>query len=95
MADADAASGGEGREVGRMERSEGRRSLAINAWRGVKPYGKAALYGAAFVGGGLLLAELLGPRTARRLGYQGGEGFARGVAELNAQIDRVRGDRFG
>ncbi len=64
-------------------------------WAKARPLVKVSLYGAAFVGGGLLLANLLGPRTVRRLGRDGGQAFAEGVAKVQNQISAVtRGARW-
>lgn len=60
------------------------------------PFVRLGLYGAAFFGGGLLLANFLGPRTARKLGRQGGEAFAEGINKVQNQIASVtRGARWG
>jgi hypothetical protein len=67
-------------------------------WQRVGPILKFSLAGAAFVGGGLLLARWFGGSTARSLGREGGEGFARGVNEMNEAIAKAtggRGSRFG
>lgn len=60
------------------------------------PFVRLGLYGAAFVGGGMLLAKVIGPRTAHDLGERGGEGFAEGVVaaqrRLSALVPRVAGE---
>ena len=65
------------------------------AWVSTWPYVRIGLYGAAFVGGGMLLAKLFGPRTAHDLGERGGEGFTEGVVaaqrRLAALAPRVAG----
>lgn len=63
------------------------------AWTKARPVLKFSLYGAAFVGGGLLLARWFGPRTAQQLGRAGGEGFAQGVNQVQAALGR--GARWG
>ncbi len=68
----------------------------VAAWATARPFARAALYGAAFAGGALVLTKLFGPRTARALGRTGGEGFAQGVNEVQARIATVtRGMRWG
>lgn len=60
------------------------------------PFVRIGLYGAAFFGGGLLLANFFGPRTARKLGRQGGEAFAEGINVAQERIASVtRGARWG
>jgi hypothetical protein len=61
------------------------------AWSRAQPFVKVSLLGAAFVGGGMLLARWFGGSTARALGREGGEGFARGVNAVNDQIAAMRG----
>ena len=65
------------------------------AARRAAPYGKPVLVGALFTGGALLTARLLGPRVADKIGREGGEGFAKGVAAAQAALGGGRGSRFG
>jgi len=44
------------------------------------------LLGALIAGGALVLAKYAGPPVARELGRRGGEGFAEGVAKVQAQL---------
>jgi hypothetical protein len=56
---------------------------------------RVAALGGLFAGGALIVGELLGPTVARHIGESGGEGFAQGVARVNAGIDNLtRGRRF-
>ena len=69
------------------------------AWVTTKPFVKFSLYGAAFVAGGLVLAKIFGPPAVRRLGEQGGEGFAEGALKVQeaartAQAVATRGARW-
>jgi hypothetical protein len=65
-------------------------------WDRARPFATAALYGAAFAGGALLLSRFFGGRVATKLGEQGGAGFVHGVAEAQAAIRGLeRGARFG
>ncbi len=75
-----------------LEKAVQRHPRLAKAWTKSKPLVRASLYGAAFVAGGLLLARWFGPSTARKLGERGGEGFAEGVAKVQAL---GRGARFG
>lgn len=75
-----------------LERVAQKHPRLRKTWTAARPLLKASLYGAAFVGGGLLLARWLGPKTARRLGESGGEGFAEGIAKVQAF---GRGARWG
>jgi hypothetical protein len=69
------------------------------AWRSAArraaPYGKPVLLGALFAGGAILTARLFGPSVADKIGKQGGEGFAEGVAAAQRALDNGRGSRFG
>ena len=68
-----------------------------NIWQRAAPVLKVAAYGAAFVGGGMLLVRWFGGSTARALGRQGGEGFAQGVNAANDALGiqpTHRGSRF-
>ena len=60
-----------------------------------KPYGRPLLLGALFAGGALLTARVFGPSVADKLGCEGGEGFAEGVARAQAVLGSGRGSRFG
>lgn len=75
-----------------LKRSAKQHPRLMKAWTKSQPLLKTALYGAAFVGGGLLLARWFGKGTARRLGEEGGEGFAEGVAKVQSF---GRGSRWG
>jgi len=44
------------------------------------------ILGALIAGGALVLARYAGPPVARELGRRGGEGFAEGVAQAQAQL---------
>lgn len=46
--------------------------------------------GALVVGGGLLVARIVGPSVVEQLGARGGEGFARGVARAQDEIAAVK-----
>src|SRR4029077_5603823 len=66
------------------------------AYAHARPFVRAGLFGAAFAAGALLFSRLFGPRVADRLGRQGGEGFAKGVAEGQRVASSLsRGARFG
>jgi hypothetical protein len=73
--------------------------LVPSSWRSAArkaaPYGKPVLLGALFAGGAILTARIFGPRVADKIGKQGGEGFAEGVAAAQAAISGKRGSRFG
>lgn len=68
-------------------------------WIGrARTVGKFATYGALFMGGALIIGELVGPSVARSVGAAGGEGFASGVARMQDVLASVsastRGRRF-
>ena len=79
-----------------VRRFADRHPRAAATWDRARPLATAALYGAAFAGGALLLSRLFGGRVANRLGEQGGAGFVHGVERARQAIDSLeRGARFG
>ena len=76
-----------------VKRAVAKHPRLARTWTKSQPLLRAAAYGAAFVGGGLLLARIFGGSTARALGERGGEGFAQGVAKVE-QAFGSRGSRW-